>query len=88
MNVITKWAAHLEHDVHRLCWNENTLCPNCVLRSKNMLTLAWSASKIKWNSKTHGLLGPIPVPTRPWKSLSIDYIMALAIMDGCGSLWW
>lgn len=36
--------------------------------------------------KTSGLLEPLPIPNRPWESVSIDFISALPEVDGCGSI--
>ncbi|CAL2270472.1 unnamed protein product [Prunus armeniaca] len=33
-----------------------------------------------------GLLEPLPVPTRPWESLSMDFIVSLPKSEGCGSI--
>ena len=36
--------------------------------------------------KPHGLLQPLPVPTRPWSSISIDFIVKLPKSNGCDSI--
>ncbi|CAL8154061.1 unnamed protein product [Prunus armeniaca] len=33
-----------------------------------------------------GLLEPLPVPARPWESLSMDFIVSLSKSEGCGSI--
>ena len=33
-----------------------------------------------------GLLEPLPIPSRPWESLSMDFITNLPKSDGCGSI--
>ena len=38
------------------------------------------------HSKPAGLLQPLPVPTRPWESVSLDFISALPQVGGCGSI--
>ncbi|KAL5835883.1 hypothetical protein ACOSQ3_015435 [Xanthoceras sorbifolium] len=33
-----------------------------------------------------GLLEPLPIPERPWESVTMDFISALPKSDGCGSI--
>lgn len=33
-----------------------------------------------------GLLEPLPVPTRPWESISMDFIVNLQKSEGCRTL--
>jgi hypothetical protein len=39
-----------------------------------------------WRQKKHGLLRPLPVPSRTWKDLSVDFIDKLPPSSGCTSL--
>ncbi|CAN6455079.1 unnamed protein product [Victoria cruziana] len=38
------------------------------------------------NQKTAGLLEPLPIPERPWESLSMDFIVSLPKVDGYSSV--
>ena len=37
--------------------------------------------------KPYGLLQPLEIPDRPWKSISMDFIVKLSVSHGCDSIW-
>lgn len=38
------------------------------------------------NTSPGGLLEPLPIASRPWESISMDYIVGLPISEGCGCI--
>ena len=37
--------------------------------------------------KPYGLLQPLEIPDRPWRSISMDFIVKLPVSHGCDSIW-
>jgi hypothetical protein len=39
------------------------------------------------NHKPYGLLQPLDIPSRPWQSISMDFIVKLPVSHGYDSIW-
>ncbi|XP_042980003.1 uncharacterized protein LOC122310191 [Carya illinoinensis] len=44
------------------------------------------AKNLVENQSPAGLLEPLPIPSHPWESVSIDFIVALPKSEGCGTI--
>ncbi|CAL8167714.1 unnamed protein product [Prunus armeniaca] len=83
----SKWAGHPGTHRTLALMSEAYYCPQMLEDVDSFVQTCLICQQDKTLQKQPSrLLEPLPVPTRPWKSFSMDFIVSLPKSEGCGSI--